>query len=110
GRLLLAVVALQHLVDDDPEALVDGRLLGDAEDAGELVLERAGSVELDVRCRKRKALAASRQEGLERWLVALGDQLAPALGRALLVEQVRIETRVPQRGSLLRRDRLLEEV
>jgi hypothetical protein len=41
--------SLQHLVDDDSEALVDGRLLRDAEDPRELVFERAGPVELDVR-------------------------------------------------------------
>src|SRR5690242_10262235 len=42
------VEALEHLVDDDAEALVDGRLLRDAEDARELVLERAEPVGLDV--------------------------------------------------------------
>jgi hypothetical protein len=36
------VEAFQDVVDEDAEALVDRRLLGDAEDAPELVLERAG--------------------------------------------------------------------
>jgi hypothetical protein len=43
------VEALEDLVDEDPEALVEGRLGRDPEDARELVLERAGQVGLDVR-------------------------------------------------------------
>ena len=35
------VVALEHLVDDDPEALVEGLRGGDPQDAGELVAQRA---------------------------------------------------------------------
>src|SRR4030095_1508506 len=46
-RGLLAVEALQDLMDDDPEALVDRGLLRDPEDARELVLERAGPVQGD---------------------------------------------------------------
>src|SRR5262245_44815540 len=80
---LLSVEALEHLVNDDPEALVDGCLLRDAEDAGELVLEGARPIELDVGRRESKALAAPRQECLERRLVALGDQLTAALRRPL---------------------------
>ena len=48
GAHLLGVEALEHLVDQDPEALVDRRLLRDREDARELVLQRAGPVEVDV--------------------------------------------------------------
>jgi hypothetical protein len=59
------VEALQDLMDDDPESLVDGRLLRDAEDASELVLEGAGPVERDVRGREGEALAAAREEGLQ---------------------------------------------
>ena len=36
-------------MDEDPEALVERRLARDPEDAGELVLQRAGPVGLDVR-------------------------------------------------------------
>ena len=85
-------------------------LLRDAEDPGELVLQRAGPVELDVGCGERQPLAAPREKGLERGLVALGDQLPPALGGALLVEQVGVEAGVAQRRTLLRGDRLLEQV
>src|SRR3954451_20698270 len=44
---LALVEALQDLVQQDPEALVDGRLLRDAEDARELVFQRADPVRLD---------------------------------------------------------------
>src|SRR6266545_1268222 len=100
--------ALEDLVDDDPEALVDRRLLRDAEDAGELVLERTGLVERDVGGRERQALAASREEGLERRLVALLDQLAAPLCRALLVEQVGVQGGVVQGAALLGGDRVVE--
>ena len=73
----LGVEALQHLVDQDPEALVDRRLLRDREDARELVLERTGPVEVDVGRRQRQAVAAARDELLERGLAPRGDQLAP---------------------------------
>ena len=39
-----------------------------------------------------------------------GDQLAPPLRRALLVEQVRVEAGVAQGAALLGRDRVLEQV
>src|SRR5206468_11919766 len=77
SRRLLPMEPLQDLVDDDPEALVDRRLLRDAKDASELVLERAGPVELDVGGGERQALSPLGQEGLQRRLVALGDQLPP---------------------------------
>ncbi len=74
----LGVVALEHLVDDDPEALVD-RLLGrDAQDAGELVAQRAAAVGLDVGGRQRQAVAAARQERHERVLLAKADRLHAA--------------------------------
>src|SRR5690242_20090431 len=88
---LLAVVTLQHLVDDDSEPQVDRRFLRNPEDARELVLERAGPVEVDIGRRKRQALAPARQEGLQRGLVALRDQLTAALRRTLLVKEVRVE-------------------
>ena len=102
--------ALQHLVDDDPEPLVDRRLLRNAEDPCELVLERAGPVEVDVGRGQRQALAAAREEGLERGLVALGDQLAAPLCRALLVEEIRVEPGVAQCAALLGEIACLEEV
>ena len=62
GRIL--VEAFEDVVDEDPEALVDGRLLGDPEDAGELVLERAGQVQRQIRGGEAEAtVAAARQEG-----------------------------------------------
>src|SRR5829696_2070752 len=66
ARTLRSVEAFQHLVDDDPEALVDRRLLGDPEDARELIFERAGPVERDVGGGERQPLASPRKEGLER--------------------------------------------
>ena len=101
SRGLLAVEALQHLVDHDPEALVDGGLLWDSEDPRELVLQRAGAVELDVGGGESQSLAAPREEGLQRGLIALCDQLAPPLCRSLLVEQVGVEAGVAQSLALL---------
>ena len=49
------VVALEHLVDEDPEALVERRLARDPEDARELVLQRARPVGLDVRGAEQQA-------------------------------------------------------
>ena len=58
--------AFQHAVNQDAEALVDRRLLGDAEDAPELVLQRAGQVEVEVGCRETEgAVATARQEGFQ---------------------------------------------
>src|SRR3712207_6235880 len=66
-----AVEALEHLVDEDPEALVERRLRGDPEHARELVLERAREVGLDVRRAQQQAVAAPGEERLERRLGAL---------------------------------------
>src|ERR1700748_1093371 len=58
----VGVKALEHLVDDDAEALVD-RLLGrDPQDARELVAQRAAAIGLDVRRRQRQPDALARQE------------------------------------------------
>ena len=65
------VEALQHLVHDDPEALVDRRLLRDPEDARELVLERADPVGVDVGRRQHQPAAAARDERVERRLGAV---------------------------------------
>ena len=54
------VVALQHLVEEDPEALVHRRLLRNPEDARELVAQRAGAVGLNVGGAQHKPFAASR--------------------------------------------------
>src|SRR6185295_1686 len=67
------VVALEHLVDEDPEALVERRLARDPEDARELVLQRARAVGLDVRRAEQQPVAAGWEEGLERGLLAGGD-------------------------------------
>ena len=48
GGISVRVVALEDLVDEDPEPLVDRRLLGNAEHSGELVLERTRPVGVDV--------------------------------------------------------------
>src|SRR4051794_10107752 len=69
----IRVEALQHLVDDDAEALVDRRLLGDPEDARELVLERAEAIGLDVRRGQEQAVAAARDERLERVVGSRAD-------------------------------------
>src|SRR4029079_785463 len=72
----LGVEALEDLVDEDPEALVDRRLPRNREDARELVLERAGPIEVDVRGRERQAVAPPGDELLERGLATRGHQLA----------------------------------
>jgi len=59
------VESLEYLVDQDPEALVDRRFLGDGEDSRELVLERTGPVQIDIRCREGEAVAAPWNESLE---------------------------------------------
>src|SRR5215210_3234251 len=89
----LGVVALEHLVQDDSEALIDRRLLGHAEDARELVLERAQPVGLDVGGREHEALAAARQEALERGLGAAAEGLGAAALVALALAQVVVERR-----------------
>ena len=59
GRRAAAVEALEHLVDEDPEALVERRLRRDPEHARELVLERARPVGLDVARRQHEPVAAA---------------------------------------------------
>ena len=103
GLELLGVKALQHLVDQDPEPLVDRRLLRDREHPRELVLERTGPVEVDVRRRERQAVAASRDELLQRRLAPRGDQIAASREVALLADHVLVERRRLERGALLRR-------
>ena len=73
---LLSMEALEDVVDEDPETLVDRRLLRDREDPRELVLQRTGPVEVDVGRREPEAVAAlaPRQELLERRLAAGGDR------------------------------------
>jgi hypothetical protein len=91
----LRVVALQHLVDDDAEALVNGLLGGDPQDARELVAQRAAAVGLDVRGGQRQADALARQERPERVLLA-GDQRLSA--RAVVA--VGVQQRLIERGGL----------
>src|SRR6187549_2915023 len=108
--VLLLVEALEDVVDEDAEALVDRRLLRDAEDAGELVLERAGQVEVEVGGREAEpAVAAPRQEALQRGLVTGGDQAPPALALPFGVEQVGVERRGVQLGLLLGRRDLAQQ-
>ncbi len=98
---LVRVEALEHAVDQDPEALVDRRLLGDREDARELVLQRARPVEVDVRRREPEAAAAARDERLQRRLLARRDEVAAARALGLALEQVAVERRGLERGALL---------
>ena len=98
---LLAVVALEHLVHGDPEALVQGRLLRDPEDPRELVPQRAGAVGVDVGGGQQHAIAAHRQEALERRLVASGDHARPPAHVALGVEQVVVERRAGEDLALV---------
>ena len=58
---------------DDAEALVDGLLGGDAQDAGELVAQWAAAIGLDVGGGQSEAGALARQERRERMLLARGD-------------------------------------
>jgi hypothetical protein len=85
------VEALEHLVDEDPEALVERRLLRDAEDAGELVLQRAGPVGVDVRRAEQQPVAPLGEEGLQRRLGARRHRPGAELLVALGVEQVFVE-------------------
>ncbi len=90
-------------MDEDAEALVDRRLLGDPEDPRELVLERAGQVEAEVGGGEAEhAVAAARQEGLQRGLLTGRDQV-PSPARVVLgVEQVGVERGGVELGLLLR--------
>src|SRR5207248_2362223 len=87
----LPVEPLQHLMDEDPEALVDGWLLGDPEDPRELVLQRARPVRVDIGGRKHHAVSALGQEWLERRLVASCDRLTATPSVPLGVEQIVVE-------------------
>ena len=80
-------------MQEDPEALVDGRLLGDPKDARELVLERARAVGVDVRGGEDDAAAAQGQKWLQRRLVARGDHVRAATRVPLGVQQVVVERR-----------------
>ena len=83
---------------------------GDAEDARELVLQRAGQVEVEVGGGEaERAVAAARQEGLQRGLVAGGDQPAAALALALGAEQVGVERGGVELGLLLGRGDLAQQ-
>ena len=87
--------ALEHLVQHDPEALVDRRLLRDPEDPRELVLQRAQAVGLDVRGRQHHAVAAAGDEGVQRRLGGGG-----AGGRDLGRVAARVAQPVVQRAGL----------
>src|SRR5436305_3611599 len=69
GGSVQRVEALEHLMDKDSEALVDRRLLGDAENPCELVLERTRPVGVDVRRRQHHPVAALGQEWFQRGLI-----------------------------------------
>ena len=99
---LLGVVALENVVDEDAEPLVDRRLLRDREDAGELVLERTGPVEVDVRGRQRQAAGPLRQERLEPGLGPARELLAAPRPVAALVEDELVQRGAVELGELLR--------
>ena len=81
----LGVKTLEHLVDDDAEALVQ-RLLGrDPQHARELVPERAAAIRLYVRSRQRQADALSRQERTQR--VLFGVSAIRRIGRPRALER-----------------------
>ena len=100
-----AVEALEHLVDEDPEALVERRLARDPQDARELVAQRAGAVGLDVGGREHEAVAAARQEGLERRLLARGEGAGAHARVGAGGEQRVVDRRALQDLALQRRDR-----
>ena len=98
-----AVVALEDLVDEDPEALVHRRLARDPEDAGELVLQRARPVGLDVGRAQQQPAAAPGQERLQRRLVARGHGARAQPLVALGVQQVVVQRRRQEDLALLGR-------
>ena len=100
-----SVVALEHLVHEDPEALVDRRLLRHPQHARELVAQRARAVGLDVRRRQHEPRAAARQERDQRRLRARGARGGAGAVVALGVEQQLVERRGLQHLALHRRDR-----
>src|SRR5205807_1056379 len=57
----LRVIALEHLVHEDPETLRKRLFARDRVHARELVAERADPVDIDVGRREHQALAADRQ-------------------------------------------------
>src|ERR1700704_5666874 len=79
--------ALEDRVNGDAEALVQSLLGGDAQDARELVPQRAAAVGLDVRRRQRQADALARQERAERVLFAPVDPSVLRAARERLVER-----------------------
>ena len=95
---------------DDPEALVDRRLLRDPEDARELVLQRAEAVGLDVRGGQHQPVAAARDERLERLLVVAADRAGAPVRVRLLVAQVLVEGRGHEQLALLGRRRLQQDL
>ncbi len=66
----VAVIALEHLVHDDAEALMHGLLCGDAQDARELVAQRTTAIGVDVGGRQRETGPLVRQERMQRALLA----------------------------------------
>ena len=80
-------------MDEDPEALVERRLLRHPQHARELVAQRARAVGLDVRRRQREPVAAARQERLERRLGARRARRRAGAVVALGVEQQLVERR-----------------
>ncbi len=105
-RAAAAVIALEHLVDDDPEPLGDGRSLRDPQHPVELIAQRTRAVGEEVTGRHHDAVATQRQERLQRRLATdrrrpLGGPLGP--GQHLLVERAR------QQDLLLLRGRRLQD-
>ncbi len=101
------VVALEHLMHDDPEALVL-RLLGrDAQDARELVAQGTAAVGLHVRGRQREADPLARQKRSERGGFARSDRaragalvvITAAIVSAALLRAVG-QQRLVERGGL----------
>src|SRR5829696_226422 len=99
----LRVEALEHLVEHDAEALVDRGLLRDAEDARELVLERADPVGVDIRRGQHQAAPPARDERVERRLRAVLRGGRPLGGIALRVAQPIVERGLGEDLALLRR-------
>ena len=83
--------ALEHLVHDDPETLMDRRLLRDPEHPRELVLQGTGAVRVDVRRGQHHAVAARRQERLHRRIVPGHHRRRPPPGISFGIQQVVVE-------------------
>ena len=95
--------ALQHLVHDDPEALVERRFAGDPQYARELVAQRAAQVALDVGGRQHEPVAAARQERRESRLLARGRRACARPRLAGAAQQQLIERRALEDLALKRR-------